>query len=722
MSRARRFTSMIPMKPRVVFAWLLALNVAATFAGGTGDNALLIVDPNNAESMYAANYYKNARDIPDANVLYMYPSASNYVAFTGANEDGFIGTLFNRGIRDHIDYVVVMPGSPHLLSAQGLVVDGCSSVNNFAIPSAYTMALISDDILPGGVPVTLRNEYYDDNTNPRSFDSNWRWLNGSRSTNNNAKRYFIGAMLGYTGERGNSIAEIIDLIDRSVAADASQPAGTFYFMNNAGDPARNVRAGFFAATVAAINGLGGSAEVINGVLPLGRNDCLGVMTGAAGPDIVGGNFTLLPGSFGDHLTSYAGAFQIGSQTKMSQWITKGASGSAGAIEEPCNYNGKFPHPNFHTLYFQGMTLGECFLRSQGFVPFQILLYGDPLTQPWANPPMVMVPNPPTDPVSGVVQFSASASTSIPGAGIAGLDLLVDGVLRDSIANGGTFTLDTTDLPDGPIDVRVAAYDDTRVTTQGRWLGTIQVNNRGRSAALTPTSGTNGDLSTPFAFQLSAAGGTVTELRLVHGSRVVAAAGGSPANLTVYGQNLGAGPVDVYAEALFGDGTLARSAKVRLDIAFTPGSPSGPAPAAFSFTRRVGPDRPFVIELPGAYDDDPASASYTLLTQPAQSTVYAGSGAFRVMVPQPGASGTDSFTFQAQTPSGTSNVATVTLVYSTCDPCDTNCDGVVDAFDIEPFIALLVGGGQPCEPCSGDVNGDGTIDAFDIEPFIACLLP
>ncbi len=57
----------------------------------------------------------------------------------------------------------------------------------------------------------------------------------------------------------------------------------------------------------------------------------------------------------------------------------------------------------------------------------------------------------------------------------------------------------------------------------------------------------------------------------------------------------------------------------------------------------------------------------------------------------------------------------------CDPCDTNCDGVVDAFDIEPFINLLVGPGQPCSPCAGDADGNGVIDAFDIEPFINCLV-
>ncbi len=59
----------------------------------------------------------------------------------------------------------------------------------------------------------------------------------------------------------------------------------------------------------------------------------------------------------------------------------------------------------------------------------------------------------------------------------------------------------------------------------------------------------------------------------------------------------------------------------------------------------------------------------------------------------------------------------------CDPCDANCDGAVDAFDIEPFIELLVDPNAPrCASCSGDANADGAIDAFDIEPFIACLTP
>ena len=60
--------------------------------------------------------------------------------------------------------------------------------------------------------------------------------------------------------------------------------------------------------------------------------------------------------------------------------------------------------------------------------------------------------------------------------------------------------------------------------------------------------------------------------------------------------------------------------------------------------------------------------------------------------------------------------------SECDPCDMDCDGDVDAFDIEPFLALLFNGGVPCDTCTGDTDGDGDIDAFDIEPFLSCLFP
>src|SRR5690606_32825921 len=116
---------------------------------------------------------------------------------------------------------------------------------------------------------------------PTAFDSVAAWRFGAQSGADTARRYYIGAMLGYTGERGNSVPQIISMIDRSVAADGTLPDGTFYYMNNTADPARNVRADQFAGAEAAVESAGYDAEILAGVLPAGRHDALGIMTGAA---------------------------------------------------------------------------------------------------------------------------------------------------------------------------------------------------------------------------------------------------------------------------------------------------------------------------------------------------------------------------------------------------------------------------------------------------------
>jgi hypothetical protein len=58
--------------------------------------------------------------------------------------------------------------------------------------------------------------------------------------------------------------------------------------------------------------------------------------------------------------------------------------------------------------------------------------------------------------------------------------------------------------------------------------------------------------------------------------------------------------------------------------------------------------------------------------------------------------------------------------------DMNCDGEVNAFDIDPFVLALT---DPdaydlaypnCDIMNGDINGDGEVNAFDIDPFVELL--
>jgi len=68
--------------------------------------------------------------------------------------------------------------------------------------------------------------------------------------------------------------------------------------------------------------------------------------------------------------------------------------------------------------------------------------------------------------------------------------------------------------------------------------------------------------------------------------------------------------------------------------------------------------------------------------------------------------------------------------SACNPCgatgDTNCDGAVNTFDIDPFVLALTSketwmAQYPCDfVCAADCNRDGSVNTFDIDPFVECL--
>ena len=57
----------------------------------------------------------------------------------------------------------------------------------------------------------------------------------------------------------------------------------------------------------------------------------------------------------------------------------------------------------------------------------------------------------------------------------------------------------------------------------------------------------------------------------------------------------------------------------------------------------------------------------------------------------------------------------------------NCDGLLNAFDIDPFVLALVTPEQyaaafpDCLIERADCNCDGIVNAFDIDAFVQCLL-
>jgi len=690
----------------------------AALAGGTPENVLIIADPTTDEGLHVANYYRAAREVPGENVLYIQPQASDYLEFAATKIPGFVGTLANRRLADHIDYVLVMPGAVFFVNDAGLLSGQCFDPKRFSIGAAFGTAPQVEEIVDG-LPVNTLNGYLGFDDEAIFFDSNTTYFQGVPDDGENATRQYIGGMLGWTGsEEGNTIEEILDLIDRSVAVDGTFPTGTFYFMDNVADPARNVRAPQYPDVTASLTGLGAANKTIVGALPNGEPEpVMGLVSGFASNSVVNGDFTVQAGAFCDHLTSFAGKFDTGAQTKMSEWITKGASGSSGTVEEPCNFVLKFPHSRMHVYYFQGLSMGEAWLRSMGW-PWQQLFYGDPMTRAFTHIPQVDVPDAPTAPVSGTVVLTPEATTSHPTGQIEGFELLVDGVSVATAEAGEGFSLDTTTLSEGVHDVRVLAFDDTKVRATGRWVGSIDVDNAGGMTPALEVAPASGDLSTLFTFSVSGAGAGAESVRLVHNGRVVASSAvEAGASMEVFGRNLGAGPVRARAEVVDGAGGVVRTGAVDIDVMPDSSGPVGAVPVAFEYDKGLVLDKTaFVVELPASFEDELSDPTWEVLEEPEFATIVSTKKKIPYRVLQvdddatPGT--TDGMTWRVFMPSGVSNEATVTWTYEVngCTA-DVTQDDELNILDFVTFQAFFQAG----DPIA-DFNEDGMLNVLDFVAF------
>jgi uncharacterized protein (TIGR03790 family) len=169
------------------------------------------------------------------------------------------------------------------------------------------------------------------------------------------------------------------LIDRGVRSDGQAPRGTAYLVTTS-DPQRNVRSAEypFGERVA---GHEFDFHVVTGPAPEDPADVMFYFTGAAAVQGME-HIRLLPGAIADHLTSFGGMLTDSSQMSSLRWLDAGATGSFGAVVEPCNFLGKFPNVGvLMAHYLAGETLIEAYWKSVQ-MPGQGLFIGEPLAAPF----------------------------------------------------------------------------------------------------------------------------------------------------------------------------------------------------------------------------------------------------------------------------------------------------------------------------------------------------
>lgn len=215
--------------------------------------------------------------------------------------------------------------------------------------------------------------------------------------------------------------------------------------------------------------------------------------------------------------------------------------------EPYSIQAKFPHPGIQVHYCRGASLIEAFYQSVNS-PYQLLVVGDPLCQPWALIPRVTAtladggPLEPGTELAGTVEIVPAAA--VPDGGSADrFELFLDGVRIDSCGSGGRLSLDTTSLADGYHELRVVAIAATAVETQGRLVVPVSFANHGRTLTLAVAP-----KRMPLAgnVTISLEGEAINEALVFSTGRVLGRITGGSGTLEVPAVMLGRGRVTIHA--------------------------------------------------------------------------------------------------------------------------------------------------------------------------------
>lgn len=569
------------MRSLLVALAVMSFAPAVLRAGGGPENLFLVVNARSWSSLTVANHYQRLRKIPVSNVFYLdWPYDNERIdAETMRTKllKPILDEISRRDVADHIDYVVYSTDFPWAVDCSAETKGAALSQYLSPVASLNGLTFLYQDFLAGRYELLLldANKYY--RPVPRvgppasqGFHGWYGWGKDGRLLEAGGGHYLLSMMLGVTTGRGMATGDVVRNLQRSVGADFTKPVGTIYYARN-NDVRSKTRDGLFSAAADALKPLGVQAEIIDGILPPGRPDVMGAMIGAEQFSWRSSQSTVRPGAVCEHLTSAGGIMSVGAgQTPLTENLSAGAAGSSGAVTEPYAIPQKFPNPFIHVHYARGCSLAEAFYQSVNG-PYQLLIVGDPLCRPWADPPRVSVAGiEPGAVVQGELTLKPSAQTPFR-TYVARYELYVDGVFSDACDGGSTLHLDTRTLIDGYHELRVMAVCTEPIETRGGLLLPVTVSNHGRSLVLERVDAEPVRWGGPLRLRVKtdAAVGIV----VAQGSRTLARIRGNQAEFSLDPRTFGLGPVTLQAGSVGAQGPASNLMSAPLEIDVQPNEPT-----------------------------------------------------------------------------------------------------------------------------------------------------
>jgi len=344
--------------------WLLPIVAAFVWpgslkavAGGSGLNAVVVVNQDSSNSLELGNYYCERRQVPPENVIRISWTGGNISWSSADFEDRLLNPLLDaitvRGLTNQIQYVVLSMDIPFQ------TLNG-STINSTTAALFYGL---KPDPIYGSHGLT--NSY---------AESEAAFAEARPAT---APGYsFLASMI-----TARTLDEAKRMVDQGVSSDRSFPPSPA-ILEKTSDTLRNIRYSAFDNAIFNVRVLGSSSLMrTNSDAPPGPPPVMGYQTGLANFSVAPNAF--LPGAMADSLTSFGGViFGPNNQTSILAFIAAGASGSYGTVAEPFTDPQKFPDPELYFVQSRGFNLAESYYQSVN-VPYLGLVVGEPLAAPFA---------------------------------------------------------------------------------------------------------------------------------------------------------------------------------------------------------------------------------------------------------------------------------------------------------------------------------------------------
>lgn len=339
---------------RLTVIWVLVLFSTALSAeaqkhislprtGLEPNDIAVIVNDDDPLSQQIGNYYQQARQIPEANIIHLrFPPERSVMT---PKEFKQLKTIIDQLTPAHVQAYAVAWTAPYRV--------GCMSLTS-ALAFGFDRKFCAKKCEP-----TAPSPYF----------------NAASLHPFNDYKLRPAIMLA-----GTSFQQIKALIDRGIASDHSFPKGRAYLLSTS-DKARNSRAISFAQTAKDLAGVF-SIQVLETNVISDHQDVLFYFTGLTEVPMLQ-TLGFLPGALADHLTSAGGMLTDSLQMSSLRWLEAGATASYGTVVEPCSYPQKFPSPAiamFH--YASGASAIEAYWKSVAW-PGQGVFIGEPLARPFA---------------------------------------------------------------------------------------------------------------------------------------------------------------------------------------------------------------------------------------------------------------------------------------------------------------------------------------------------